>query len=74
MCEEIYVNNLGQTVPKPPAGKKWRKWEDKPVTALAYADPPANFDQQVRKLIRILSYYKYPVVVGAGSGEFWNIS
>jgi hypothetical protein len=73
MCEEIYVNNLGQTVPKPPAGKKWRNREDKPVTALTYADPPANFDQQVRKLIRVLSYYKYPVVVGAGSGEFWNI-
>ena len=44
MCQEIYVNNLGQTVPKPPAGKKWRNWEDKHVTALAYADPPANFD------------------------------
>jgi hypothetical protein len=73
LCDETYVNSLGQTVPKLPAGKKWRKGEDKPIQALTYADPPVNFEQQVQKLIRILSYYKYPVVVGAGSGEFWNI-
>jgi hypothetical protein len=73
LCNKAYVNSSGQTVPEPPAGKKWRRGEEKPVQALTYADPPADFEQQVRKLIRILSYYKYPVVVGAGSGEFWNI-
>ena len=36
-------------------------------------DPDENFYEEVKKLIRVLSYYKYPIVVGPGDGGAWRI-
>ena len=36
-------------------------------------DPGETFFDEVKKFIRIMSYYRFPIVVGPGDGESWRI-
>ncbi len=72
LCTSVWKNSKGEVVPEPPAGKKW-KWEPKPVQHIAFAEPDDDFTAQVRKFIRVVSSFKYPIIVGAGAGEDWRM-
>ena len=72
-CKTIYKDEDGNTVPKPESKKKQGK--NAPYTSehSVTEDPGETFFDEVKKFIRFLSYYRFPIVVGPGDGESWRI-
>ncbi len=67
-----YRNEEGQVVPKTESTKRSKNAPFVTETTIAL-EPNEQFYENVRKLIRVLSYYKYPIVVGPGDGDSWRI-
>ena len=72
-CKTIYKDEEGNPVPKPESKKKQGK--NAPFTSehSVTEDPDETFFDEVKKFVRILSYYRFPIVVGPGDGESWRI-
>ena len=72
-CKTIYKDDEGNTVPKPESKKKRGKNAPFISEHSVTGDPNETFYEEVKKLIRVLSYYRYPIVVGPGDGDSWRI-
>jgi hypothetical protein len=72
-CKTIYKDDEGNTVPKPESKKKRGKNAPFISEHSVTGDPNESFYEEVKKLIRVLSYYKYPIVVGPGDGDAGRI-